>query len=80
MKSNFGVSLVCTNDTVKTNSLSRIYRASQVVLLVKNLLANAGDFRDMGSTPLVEGFWVWVSRYSHNSVLNLKPEHRWLSW
>ena len=28
-----------------------IYRASQVVLLVKNPPANAGDIRDMGSIP-----------------------------
>ena len=26
-------------------------RASQMVLVVKNLLANAGDTRDMGSVP-----------------------------
>ena len=26
-------------------------RASQVVLVVKNLLANAGDVRDVGSVP-----------------------------
>ena len=80
MKLNFGVSLVCTNDTVKTDFLARTYGASQVVLVVKNLPANAGDLRDMGSIPLVEGFLISVSRYSHNSVLNLKPEHRWLSW
>ena len=80
MKLNFGVSLVCTNDTVKTNALTRTYRASKVVLVIKNLPVNAGGLRDMGSIPLVEGFLVSVSRYSHNSVLNLKPEHRWLSW
>ena len=28
-----------------------IYGASQVVLVVKNLLANAGDIRDMGLIP-----------------------------
>ena len=28
--------------------------ASQVVLVVKNLLANAGDVRDMGSVPGLE--------------------------
>ena len=28
-----------------------MWRASQVVLLVKNLLANAGDIRDVGLIP-----------------------------
>ena len=51
VKLNFGVSLVCTNDTVKTNSLARTYGASQVVLVVKNLPANAGDLRDVGPIP-----------------------------
>ena len=27
------------------------FRASQVALLVKNLLANAGDMKDIGSIP-----------------------------
>ena len=29
----------------------KVYRASQVALVVKNLPANAGDIRDMGSIP-----------------------------
>ena len=33
------------------NSLKYVSRASQVVLVVKNLPANAGDTRDMGSIP-----------------------------
>ena len=39
---------------LKTESLLYVYilgGASQVVLVVKNLPANAGDIRDMGSTP-----------------------------
>ena len=31
-------------------------RASQVVLVVKNLPANAGDARDAGSIPRLRGF------------------------
>ena len=29
----------------------RLYRASQVALMVKNLPANAGDMRNLGSIP-----------------------------
>ena len=29
----------------------RLYRASQVVLVIKNLPANAGDMRNLGSIP-----------------------------
>ena len=31
--------------------MKAIFRASQVALVVKNLSANAGDVRDMGSIP-----------------------------
>ena len=33
------------------NEMERGWRASQVALVVKNLLAKAGDARDMGSIP-----------------------------
>ena len=33
-----------------------MFRASQVVLVVKNLPANAGDVRDAGSIPGLERF------------------------
>ena len=40
---------VHAQSTVKYNYLASV--ASQVVLVVKNLPANAGDIRDMGSIP-----------------------------
>ena len=38
-----------TTERLHFTSLHRNNRASQVGLVVKNLLANAGDIRDMGS-------------------------------
>ena len=35
----------------KKNMYIYIYMASQVVLVVKNIPANAGDLRDVGLTP-----------------------------
>ena len=43
---------MATKDTKKTRKNSfKAIRASQVVLVVKNPLANAGDIRDMGLIP-----------------------------
>ena len=37
--------------TTKLDNLKDLIWAFQVVLVVKNLIANAGDIRDMGSIP-----------------------------
>ena len=46
-------------------------RASQVALVVKNLLANAGDVRDMGSIPGSNarvGKVPWSCTATHSSI------------
>ena len=45
-----------------------IDRASQVVLVVKNPPANAGDIIDMGLIP-VSGRFPWRSMAAHTSIL-----------
>ena len=45
-----------------------MYRASQVVLMVKNLPANAGDRRDVGSIPGL-GRSLGRGHATHSSIL-----------
>ena len=56
---------------MKKNTHTHIYRyvygASQVALVVKNLLASAGDIRDVGSDPQED--LLEESMATHSSIL-----------
>ena len=56
-----------------------ILGASQVSLMVKNLLANAGDIRDAGSVPGL-GRSPGGGRATHSSILAENPMDRRAWW
>ena len=73
----------------KNNKQCLMYWASQVMLMVKNLLANAGDRRDAGSIPRlgIAPGWGHVNTLLENSmnrgawwIHRIKKSHTQLKW
>ena len=54
-------------------SVYTVYKASQVALLVKNLPANAGEIRDVGSIPE-------LGRWGQSTPVFLPPTYRGAWW
>ena len=54
-------------------SVYTVYKASQVTLLVKNLPANAGEIRDVGSIPE-------LGRWGQSTPVFLPPTYRGAWW
>ena len=52
------------------------FKASQVVLMVKNPPANAGDARDEGFDPWVRKI-LWRRKWQHTPVFLLGESHGW---
>ena len=49
--------MISDNNTITLSCNIHVFGASQVALVIKNLLANAGDIRDVGSIPGLGRSW-----------------------